>query len=552
MPLLDLNGAKPLEGYKSARTSRHARRTLENIPGLIPGSGAGGFAAAKINRLTMDFIARSRSADQDLFGDNIRLRARARDLAVNNPFARKFLAMCVQNVVGPHGVLMQAKITGKNGKVTAETKVINEKIESAFRDWCETGSCTADGKFSWVEYQQMAIKNVAREGENLVKFVYCRGFNPVGFALQPLDNDQLDDTMMIGNIDGSSIRMGVEVDKYRKPLAYHLWNGHPQDIVASDRRRMRVPATEIVHTAVWERPGQTRGYTWFAAAILALNQYAGWDEATLVAARASAAKFLVIENEFEDGYTGEDEDEAGDSVNTDGTQMMTADAGEALNLDPGAKANFIDPRFPMNSHKEFSQTCLRSIATALLVSYPSLANDLEGVNFSSIRAGLLDERDSWRVIQHWFITHLHKPVFAAWLRMALLTTLADLELTPQQCKQITWRARGWDWVDPQKDANATILKLSNGLTTYSEALAERGLDFEETMDQRASEQKYVEDLQKRFTLRNPVTLGTDLAGDQGGKGVAAGAEEDVTAEGGVKPGGSGGAAAAKPEKKGKP
>ncbi len=523
MPVLDLTGAKRLEGYKP---SRGGRRTLDagSIPGLIPGSGSGGFAAAKINRLTMDFIARSRSADQDLFGDNIRLRARARKLALDNPFVRKFLRMLEQNVVGPAGILMQAKITGVNGKVTTETKRINQRIEEEWNAWCEVGSCTADGKFSFAELQQMVIKNIGREGENLIKQVYGRSFNPVGFALQPLDNDQLDDNYMVSNgSDGGSIRMGVEVDKYRRPLAYHLWTGHPQDIVASDRQRLRVPADEIIHSAIWERPGQTRGYTWLAAAILALNQYAGWDEATLVAARASAAKFLTIETEMADGDDFGDEDEAGDDRNTDGTQIMTGNAGEALVLDPGQKANFTDPRFPMNSHKDFSQTILRSIATGLLVSYPSLANDLEGVNFSSIRAGLLDERDSWRVIQRWFIQHFLQPVFKSWLRMALLTVLSDLQLSEKQKRQIAWKARGWDWVDPQKDANAAILKLGNGLTTFTDELAKQGLDFEEVIDQRKREQEYITEA--------GLMMGTDLTGDQGGKGIAAGAESDVTEEG---------------------
>ena len=32
-----------------------------------------------------------------------------------------------------------------------------------------------------------------------------------------------------------------------------------------------------------------------------------------------------------------------------------------------------------------------------------MANDLEGVNFSSIRSGTLEERDKWAADQQWFI-----------------------------------------------------------------------------------------------------------------------------------------------------
>lgn len=522
MAILDLTGAKRLEGYKPSR----GRRTLDagSIPGLAnSGTGLGGFAAAKINRLTMDFIARSRSADQDLFGDNIRLRSRARKLALDNPHARKFLAMVKQNVVGHNGIRMKSKVTGLNGKDTAATDKINQRIEEEWLRWCRKGRCTADGKFSYIELQQLAIVNIAREGENIVKNVFGRQFNETGYALQPIDNDQLDDTYVTSLENGGSIRMGVEQDRYRRPTAYHLWNGNPNDIFQDSRLRTRVPADQIIHSAIWERPGQSRGYTWLSAAILPLNMYGGFEEATLVASRASAAKFVTIQTPYADGMDFEDEDEQGGDQNIDGTKLMTANPGEALVLDPGQEANYIDPRFPMSTYKEFSQAALRSVASGLLVSYPSLANDLEGVNFSSIRAGLLEERDCWRLIQKWFIDHFCEEIRMKWLETALLTTLADITLSRDQMEQVAWMPRGWTWVDPQKDANAIILKLGEGMTTMEKECAEIGMDWMEVAKQRKKEQDYFNKLGVQF--------GVDITGDQGGKGVAADAEADVAKEG---------------------
>lgn len=501
MPILDLAVAAPIEGYKP----RRSKRTLDSTSSaLLGGSGGGGFAAAKINRLTLDFMASSRSADQDLFGDNRVLRARARKLALDNPFARKFLAMVVQNVVGPSGILLQAKVTNEHRATTAATKKINQRIEEEWTRWCRVGKCTADGRFSFSELQGMAIKNCAREGENIVKTVYGREFGECCFALQPLDNDQLDDTMMQSLPDGGSIRMGVEVTEYRRPTAYWLFTGHPNDTISNQRVRARIPAEEIIHSAIWERPAQTRGYTWMSASILSLNHYGGYTEAELVAARASAAKFLVIEQQMAEGMFGDDEDKYGESVNADGTQMMTANTGEAMVLDPGQTANFIDPKHPTQAFRDFTRTTIRNIASGLLVSYPSLANDLEGVNFSSIRAGLLDERDSWRILQRWFTDHFIWPVFNAWLRMALLTVLSDITVSPRQREQMVWRARGWEWVDPVKDASAAVLRLQNCMSTYSDELALFGRDFEETVEERSKEQNFFEAL--------GLHVGTDIRG----------------------------------------
>jgi lambda family phage portal protein len=522
MPILELDGAKRASSDLWLKRAGKRNMSPQNTPAVIGsnfGFGGQGFNAAKFNRLTQDFIASQRSADQDLFGDNIRLRSRARKLAGDNPFARKFLQMVVQNVVGPQGVLMRPKVVSVNGKETAQTKAINERIAEAWKKWTKKGRCTADGRFDFIRLQQLAIKNVAREGENLVKDVLGRQFNDCGYALQPLDNDQLDDTMMQALGDGAQIRMGVEVDQYRKPLAYHLYTGHPYDIMPGSRERKRVPAELVTHSAVWERPGQTRGYTWMAAAILDLNMHDGYKEAVLVAARASAAKFATIEKDYYEGYAGEDEDIEGNDENADDTELMTANPGEMLNLDMGEHLNFTDPRFPTSTTKDFTQTILRSIASGLCVQYPSLANDLEGVNFSSIRAGLVDERDMWRVIQAWFIVDFLEPIYLKWLKMALLTTLADITLTPDQMEMVEWRPRGWEWVDPLKDADATVLKLGEGLSTFEIECGNRGLDWREVADQRAREQEYFNE--------KGVQFGVDITGDQAGKGVAAGAEADV-------------------------
>lgn len=516
MPILDLNGSKPLEGYKS----RRAKRTLGD-PGTVPAgmlggsSSMSGFAAAKVNRLTMDFLAGQRSADQDLFGDNVKLRGRARKLALDNPLVKNFLFKVPQNIIGAHGIGMVPKITNEYGKETAATKLANERIAKEWHRFAHSRRCSADGKLNLVTMAQQAVTNVAREGEHLTKFVFGRQFNDYGIAFQSLDNDQLDDTMMVPDAgNGNQIRMGVEVDQYGRPEAYHLFNAHPFDTFGATRERKRIPAEFIVHPARWERPGQTRGYTWLAASMLQLNQFDRYEEAVIVASRASAAKFGVIQQTVTDDFTEEDElEEDGEGAGQQGIDFST---GEFPVMGPGQTLNYIDPRFPTTTHKEFTQTVLRIICSGLLMQYPVLANDLEGVNFSSIRAGMVDERDMWRILQRWFIESWYMPLYQGWLKFALLTRLSDITLTQDQMEQVEWMPRGFDWVDPQKDADSIILQLGEGLSTLERECAARGLDWRKVLDQRAIEAAYAKE--------KGVVLGVDLTGDQAGKGVAAGDE----------------------------
>jgi capsid protein len=54
-------------------------------------------------------------------------------------------------------------------------------------------------------------------------------------------------------------------------------------------------------------------------------------------------------------------------------------------------------------------------------NYNIIANDLEGVNYSSGRLGMLDERELWKLIQKFDIDVAERPIFENFLYMALLT-----------------------------------------------------------------------------------------------------------------------------------
>ena len=52
-----------------------------------------------------------------------------------------------------------------------------------------------------------------------------------------------------------------------------------------------------------------------------------------------------------------------------------------------------------------------------------------------------------------------------------------------------WVPRGWQWVDPRNEIEATVTAIQNGLMTNTQALAERGLDIEDVIRERQAEQE---------------------------------------------------------------
>lgn len=429
------------------------------------------YSGAYHSRLTEDWILASlRSADEDLKGGFATLRARARDLARNDPYAKRFLGMVAENVVGHRGIRLQAQVKRPNG---APDTVINGRIEAAWRRWGKPETASVDGRLSWVDIQALAIQGVIRDGEALVRGV-PQPDNPFGFALQLLDPDQLDHEFNRPAGNGQAeIRMGVEIDAWGRPVAYWLWNGHPSDANRQNRVRERVPAEQIRHLYLTERPGQTRGVTAFAPVLMGMRMRGGYQEAELVAARTAAAKmgfFLQSPDAVPDPYQSSDGD----------VLPMEAEPGRIDTLPPGVTFQAWDPQHPNTSFRDFNKAILQSIATGLGVSYNALANDLEGVNYSSIRAGLLAERDVWRRLQQWLAEQLHDWVYPQWLRWALTTGALELpSRNTSRWLDVVWMPRGWAWVDPLKDIQASAFAVGMRVDSLTRIAAEQGRDVEE-------------------------------------------------------------------------
>lgn len=438
------------------------------------------YEAASTGRLFSSWITGTKSADSDIRYNLTTLRARSRDLALNNDYARKFLKMCVSNVVGAHGIKLQVRSRDANG---ALDQYANTLIETAFYGWAREG-VTTDGRLTWVDAQRLFIETVARDGEAFVYLVNTRKQdNAYGLQLQFIDPDLIDIEKNEVAPNGNEIRMGVEIDSYGRPVAYWMLTQHPSDYqYAKDRggRHRRIPAEDMLHCFVVERAGQTRGVPWMSTAMTRLKMLGGYEEAELVAARVSASKMGFFTSSDGEGYTG-------DGVQN-GVTVTDVSPGQFEQLPAGVDFKAFDPQHPSTAFSDFEKAMLRGIASGLNVSYTSLSNDLESVNYSSIRQGLLDERDHWRVTQWWMVAQFCERVYARWIERALgagVVNLPDSKLW--KWKQTIWVPRGWQWVDPEKETNAQVAAIQAGLMTLTQALSERGLDIEDVVAERANE-----------------------------------------------------------------
>jgi len=279
--------------------------------------------------------------------------------------------------------------------------------------------------------------------------------------------------------------MGIEYDKWNKPVAYHLHKTHPgnQTLTNRDTTRERIPADEINHLFLPLRISATRGVPWMHTAMTRMKMVNGYEEAELVGARLGASKAGFYTRNQADGEYG------GDTV-VGGTPVNEVTPGEFEILPEGWDFKSYDPQHPSTAFKDFMKVVLRGISSGLDVSYNTLANDLEGVNYSSLRSGVLEEREVWKDLQKWLAEHLLDDVFADWLDMALLTKTVPLPFFKyDKFNSPTWLPRGFAWVDPLKDMQSNILASKEGLKTHTQIASEMGQDIEELYQQLAKEKE---------------------------------------------------------------
>lgn len=452
------------------------------------------FKGAEMSRLTMDWVTASLSVDQELRRDLRRLRQRSRDLAWNDDYAARFFGLLRTNVTGPHGIKIDSRLED-----IPNADSVNTAIETSFKIWERPANCAVNGKMSWTDIQHLFITGLAMDGEIFIR--KHRGFSQSahGFALEFIDPDLIDLQYNRKRIKPgeNEIRLGIEMDQFYRPVAYHMMKWYPADLTygavsepagtGNPNYYIRIPADEMIHAFIPLRCNQTRGVPFLHAAITRLRHMGEYEEAELIASRLEACKMGFFTSKTGDEYPGTKDER--------GRVVVEAGPGNFEELPEGIDFKSYDPQHPTKNFSDFIKATLRGVGAGVGVSYNNLANDLREVNFSSIRSGLLEERDTYRMLQRFTVERFLAPVYTEWLASALLfDQIRGVKGVPQDYDRPKFQPRGWAWVDPLKDANAHVIGLGAGFETLSSVCAQQGLDWREVLIQRKKEQDEIKKL----------------------------------------------------------
>lgn len=451
--------------------------------------GRRSYNAGIVDRLTADFAPANLAFNSQVRPTLTMMRARSRHLARNEPYTKAFLDAVVRNVVGHDGTRFRNIATQTDGSLDA---IANKKIKVAFLKWGHRKTCTVTRRKSWAGAQKLIMRMVARDGEVFIKKI--QGFdNPFGFALQIIPCDYIDHLYERERLpNGNRVIMGVEINSYGEPVAYYAFKNNPNDLTAvyslvGAERHERIEAKQITHLKIDEDSEQVRGIPWIYVAMTRLNQLGAYEEAEVIAARLQSCKMGFIYGATDQPIDADDEDDEGNAI-------LDASPGQIEKLKPGWKFQNWDPTHPNGNMANFTKAMLRGVCAGIGGNYNLIGQDLEGVNFSSIRAGTLDEREGWKVLQHFFIEEGCEDIFESWLECALLTEfLKPLPFAKfDKFNAPYFRGRRWPWVDPEKDMRAAAYAVLMGWRTNEEVCEDMDGDFYENLEKLKEEKKAME------------------------------------------------------------
>jgi len=468
------------------------------------------FQGAQLGRLASDWVTTEQSINQELRGDLNRLRARGRDLRHNNDYAAKFTRMVTSNIIGPGGIRLQVRVEDSPGK---PDRAANAAIEAAWKEWAS--ACDISGQQSLRDLCNTIVGGLPSDGEFCVRMVVgADAGNRFGFALQVIDVDRIDTTYNLSATGSTNaVIMGVEVDAYRRPVALHLFTGHPSDGTSTSRTRVRVPTTEVLHRFKVERAEQLRGIPWMAPGMLSLHHLGGFMLSAVLAAEHGANHYGFFTSAEAQAPIGSPESpEPGAPI------ITTSQPGVYDTLPSGVTFTPHESKYPNEVFGPFVKTALQRVASGWSVAYHSVGNDLEGVSYSSIRSGALEERDRWMDDQEWFINVFMEPVYRKWLSTSLLMgaiTFPNGNALPYsklaKFSRHEWQARRWEWVDPKGDMEAKILAVKAGLMSPQDLCAAMGYDFEDTVDAIAMAMKLAAEVGVQLTAYDGTPGATSAA-----------------------------------------
>jgi lambda family phage portal protein len=398
----------------------------------------------------------------------------ARDLFRNHCLVAQGVRRLVSNVLRG-GFALDVRTGDKDA---------DKSLTDLWRDWAEDpDQCDTSQEHTFRTMERLAFQSVIVDGDILTLPARRTG------SIQQVEAHRLRTPRRTKR----NVVHGVLLDGYRRRREYWLTK---QDIdplatvslVADVHKypvRDRDGFRRIFHHYMPDRVSQTRGLSAFAPAIDTAGMGDDLMFAHLVKAQMSACITLLreMDGDVAPGTPGEGQ-ETSSETRADGTSRTLAGWQPGMEIFgfPGERLSGFSPNVPNDTFFEHAMLILAIVAVNLDLPLQVLLLDPKQTNFSGWRGAMNQAQQRYRDLQLWFAENFHSPIYRWRVRHWIATnpTLAkDLGKAGLNPYGHRWQARGADYIEPMKDAQADELKVATAQTSPRRRAADRGIDWED-------------------------------------------------------------------------
>lgn len=447
------------------------------------------YAAAKTTRLTGDWPMNNTDVNSLIRMSAPMIRSRTRQLVRDFPYFARAINILTDYTVGD-GIKYQARIKNLDGTLDKKT---NQKIEDAVKFWMDEADIA--GKLHYFELERLAKRQETEAGEYLFIKNYKKGRKRyIPFCLQPVESDWLSDLYTKPQAN-TLVDQGIEYFKATgEPVTYHFMipDGFNLNLTGAIKS-IPVKAENVLHGFETLRPGQMRGISPFATAILVAHDLADFLDAEIDGAKL-AAKYLAFIKTNDPGGMQVNRMES-DEEDSD-KKIETMENAILEYLQPGEDITLADHNRPGDSFTPFTKFVLRMIAVATGVSYELLSGDYDGISYSNLRGIRNDVTKAFRHHIRRHVTHFSTPVIHTVIDTAVMAGRLDLPgyyRNPYHYLAGDFVPPGMESIDPLREGKAHIEQIKAGLRSPQEIVASRGRDFEEVIKEIAEAKRLTEE-----------------------------------------------------------
>lgn len=489
------------------------------------------------------WLPQVRSPDFEINTYRDRITGRARDLRRNDPWASGAINRILDSTIGASYRFVskpdyRALALYAKGFDSVWANEYRQALEAKWRTYSEDLGHYNDLNQRLTISQQfrLALGHKLVDGESLLVAHWRRDRVAPGAAtyatcFEGVDPDRLSNPRM--GPDTRYMRNGVEIDDDNVAVAYHIRKAHQYDWYNSvesmewERVNRLDPDgwRRVYHDYDADRFGQNRGISIFAPILRPLKMLSRLYGVKLQAETVAAAfgHYVTSPYDFEmvrQALDSEDDDERAYGWYQDMRADFHAERDVGITgfkfatLAPGEDIKTVAPGSSQQDVTPFALEMQRAMSVVLGTSAEEVNNNYSESSWSSARSGVVQSEKTYNRRCDEFDLNTALPVIATWLEEPFERNELPLPRNaPSYLEMRTAYARGRflgvarGWVDPVAERQGVVLGLDAGLGTLEDESAKQGMDWEETLEQRALEYHRMKDL----GLPPPQWFGNDMS-----------------------------------------